>query len=78
MQQLLNSDGPELVNAFENIEDIYEEEKKVFSDAVRTLLTGTGSVISRDVLFILSVKWKLQRTSSGLMCCVHVLRFSWA
>ena len=51
MQQILNSDGPDLIYALENIDDIYEEEKKVFSAAVRTLLTGTGSVTSREVLF---------------------------
>lgn len=53
MQQILRSDGPELISALENIDDIYEEEKRVFSDAVRTLLAGTGSVTSRDVLFYL-------------------------
>ena len=53
MQQILNSDGPDLIYALENIDDIYEEEKKVFSAAVRTLLTGTGSVTSREVLFYL-------------------------
>ena len=53
MHQTLSSDGPELINALENIDDIYEEEKKVFSAAVRTLLTGTGSVTSREVLFYL-------------------------
>ncbi|MBK5017188.1 biofilm development regulator YmgB/AriR family protein [Pantoea sp. S62] len=53
MQQTLNSDGPDLIYALENIDDIYEEEKKVFSAAVRTLLTGTGSVTSREVLFYL-------------------------
>ena len=53
MQQILNSDEPDLIYAFENIDDIYEEEKKVFSAAVRTLLTGTGSVTSREVLFYL-------------------------
>ena len=51
MHQTLSSDGPELIYALENIDDIYEEEKKVFSAAVRTLLTGTGSVTSREVLF---------------------------
>ena len=51
MQQTLNSDGPDLIYALENIDDIYEEEKKVFSAAVRTFLTGTGSVTSREVLF---------------------------
>ncbi|WP_337022186.1 biofilm development regulator YmgB/AriR family protein [Pantoea anthophila] len=51
MQQILNSDGPELIHALENIDDIYEEEKRIFSAAVRTLLTGTGSVASREVLF---------------------------
>lgn len=53
MQQILNSDGPELIHALENIDDIYEEEKIIFSAAVRTLLTGTGSVTSREVLFYL-------------------------
>lgn len=53
MHQTLSSDGPELIYALENIDDIYEEEKKVFSAAVRTLLTGTGSVTSREVLFYL-------------------------
>lgn len=51
MQQILNSDGPELIHALENIDDIYEEEKRIFSAAVRILLTGTGSVTSREVLF---------------------------
>jgi probable RcsB/C two-component-system connector, global regulator of biofilm formation and acid-resistance len=51
MQQILNSDGPELIYALENIDDIYEDEKRIFSAAVRTLLTGTGSVTSREVLF---------------------------
>lgn len=53
MQQTLNSDGPGLIYALENIDDIYEEEKKVFSAAVRTLLIGTGNVTSREVLFYL-------------------------
>lgn len=53
MQQILNSDGPELIYALENIDDIYEEEKRIFSAAVRTLLAGTGSVTSREVLFYL-------------------------
>lgn len=53
MQQILTSDGHELINALENIDDIYEEEKVIFSAAVRSLLTGTGSVTSREVLFYL-------------------------
>ncbi|MBC0854850.1 biofilm development regulator YmgB/AriR family protein [Pantoea stewartii] len=53
MQQMLNSDGPELIQALEHIDDIYEEEKRIFSAAVKTLLTGTGSVTSREVLFYL-------------------------
>lgn len=53
MQQILNSDGPELIHALENIDDIYEEEKRIFSAAIRALLTGTGSVTSREVLFYL-------------------------
>ncbi|MEN4834453.1 biofilm development regulator YmgB/AriR family protein [Pantoea vagans] len=53
MYQILNSDGPELIYTLENIDDIYEEEKKVFSAAVRTLLTEEGSVTSREVLFYL-------------------------
>lgn len=53
MQQILNSDGRELIYALENIDDIYEEEKRIFSAAVRTLVTGTGCVTSRDVLFYL-------------------------
>ena len=53
MHQTMSSDGPELIYALENIDDIYEEEKKVFSAAVMTLLTGTGSVTSREVLFYL-------------------------
>lgn len=53
MQQILNSDGRELIYALENIDDIYEEEKRIFSAAFRTLVTGTGCVTSRDVLFYL-------------------------
>ena len=53
MHQILNSDGPELICALENIDDIYDEEKRVFSAAVRTLLAGTGGVTSREVLFYL-------------------------
>lgn len=53
MYQILNSDGPQLIYTLENIDDIYEEEKKVFSAAVRTLLTEEGSVSSREVLFYL-------------------------
>jgi len=53
MQQLLDSDGPELILALENIDVIYDEEKRIFSAAVRTMLTGAGSVTSRDVLFYL-------------------------
>ncbi|MBT8500617.1 hypothetical protein DH20_16440 [Pantoea agglomerans] len=53
MQQILTSDGHELINALENIDDIYEEEKVIFSAAVRAMLTGTGSVTSREVLFYL-------------------------
>jgi len=53
MNQTLNSDEPELIYALENIDDIYDEEKKVFSAAVRILLTEAGSVTSREVLFYL-------------------------
>ena len=53
MHQILNSDGPELICALENIDDIYDEEKRVFSAAIRTLLAGTGGVTSREVLFYL-------------------------
>lgn len=51
MNQILNSAGRELIFALMNIDDIYEEEKRIFSAAVRTLLTETGSVTSREVLF---------------------------
>ncbi|WP_426607090.1 biofilm development regulator YmgB/AriR family protein [Pantoea anthophila] len=53
MQQILNSAGRELIFALENIDVIYEEEKRVFSAAVRTLLSETGSVTSREILFYL-------------------------
>lgn len=53
MHQTLESDGSELIYALENIDDIYDEEKRVFSAAVRTLLTEAGSVTSREVLFYL-------------------------
>ncbi|KAF6660627.1 hypothetical protein HFD91_11470 [Enterobacteriaceae bacterium EKM102V] len=53
MHQILNSDGPGLIYTLENIDDIYDEEKRVFSAAVRTLLTEKGSVTSREVLFYL-------------------------
>lgn len=56
MQQILNSDGSELIYALDNIDnidDIYEEEKRIFFTAIRTLLTGTGGVTSREVLFYL-------------------------
>ncbi|MBK0032765.1 hypothetical protein IBT47_10775 [Erwinia sp. S43] len=53
MQQFINSSGSELISAFEDIDDIYAEEKVIFSMAVRTLLSEKGSVSSRDVLFYL-------------------------
>lgn len=53
MQQILSSDGPELIYALENINDVYEEEKRIFCAAVRTLLADKGSVKSIDILFYL-------------------------
>lgn len=53
MQQILSSDGPELIYALENINDVFEEEKRIFCAAVRTLLAEKGSVKSRDILFYL-------------------------
>ncbi|GEM_PF-1688839 len=53
MHQIIKSDGSDLIHALENIEDIYEDEKRIFSDAIRTLLTSSGSVTSREMLFYL-------------------------
>lgn len=53
MQQILSSDGPELIYALENIDDVYEEEKRIFCTAVTTLLAEKGSVKSREILFYL-------------------------
>ncbi|MCX3311006.1 biofilm development regulator YmgB/AriR family protein [Pantoea vagans] len=53
MHQTHNSDDSGLIYALDNIDDIYEDEKIIFSAAIRTLLNGSGSVTSRELLFYL-------------------------
>ncbi|RNA76563.1 biofilm development regulator YmgB/AriR family protein [[Curtobacterium] plantarum] len=53
MQQMLKPDGHDLIHALKNIDDVYDEEKKIFSAAIRNLLSGADSVTSKDVLFYL-------------------------
>lgn len=53
MQQMTSASGPELTALLQGIGDGHEDEKQVFSDAVNFLLTTSGRVSRKAILFYL-------------------------
>jgi probable RcsB/C two-component-system connector, global regulator of biofilm formation and acid-resistance len=57
--QVLITNGAELVTHLSNINDCYEEEKKIFSAAVGTLIAESEEASRQGIMFYLSAEMEI-------------------
>lgn len=76
MEQILVKNGDDLVAQLSNIEDCYEDEKIIFSAAVKALLAESEEVSRQGIMFYLIAEMEICHDLlrlDVLRCCMEIL-----